>query len=79
MKIEEEWTECKDLDKADPSIRALLVKQECAWGAVRVDSDPVSNVVTGPGQGQDFYIVYIDPDQSCRFYQTPSVRYFHRL
>lgn len=77
MRLDKKWKVCEDLEKADTSIRALLVKQDCDWGAVRVDSDPVSNVVTG--QGNDFYIVYIEDGQSCRFYRQPSVRLFHRL
>jgi hypothetical protein len=77
VRLDKEWTVCENLEKADSSIRALLVRQDCEWGAVRVDSVPVSNVVTG--QGNDFYIVYIDTGQSCRFYQQPSVRFFHRL
>lgn len=77
VKLDQEWTVCKDLDKANPSVRAILVRQDCEWGAVRVNSDPISNVVTG--QGNEAYIVYIEPGQSCRFYQKPSVRFFHRL
>ncbi|GAB1312011.1 hypothetical protein MFIFM68171_02221 [Madurella fahalii] len=77
VRLDKEWAVCKSLEKADPSIRALLVKQDCEWGAVRVDSIPVSNVVTG--QGNDFYIVYIDTGQSCRFFHQPSVRSFRRL
>jgi hypothetical protein len=73
-----EWTvynaHGKDLETADPSIRALLVTQNCSWGAVRVDSDPVSNVMTG--KGNNFYII-VEPGQTCRYYQHPSVRHFH--
>ncbi|KAK1754069.1 hypothetical protein QBC47DRAFT_429588 [Echria macrotheca] len=76
VRLDKEWTVCQSLEKADPSARALLVRQDCAWGAVRVDSIPVSNVVTG--QGNDFYIVYIDTGQSCLFLRQPSVRFFHR-
>ena len=76
VRLDKEWAVCKSLEKADSSIRALLVKQDCAWGAVRVDSIPVSNVVTG--RGNDFYIVYIDTGQSCLFLRQPSVRFFRR-
>ncbi|KAL5687466.1 hypothetical protein EMGR_001735 [Emarellia grisea] len=73
-----DWIICneggKDLGTADLSIRALLVTQKGQWGAVRVDSDPITNVVTG--NGNELYIVFIEPGQVCRFYQHPAVRYF---
>ncbi|RAL14196.1 uncharacterized protein BO97DRAFT_441685 [Aspergillus homomorphus CBS 101889] len=76
--LEQNWVICneggKDLGTADRSIRALLVTQKGKWGAVRVDSDPVTNVVTG--KGDECYIVFIEPGQVCRFYQQPAVRYF---
>ncbi|KAL5335633.1 hypothetical protein BJX70DRAFT_374661 [Aspergillus crustosus] len=78
--LDKEWVVCneggKDLGTADPSIRALLVTQKGQWGAVRVDSDPISNVVTG--NGNEIYLVFIEPGQVCRFYQHPAVRYFRQ-
>ena len=78
--LDKDWTVCnadgKDVGIADPLIRALLVTQNCSWGAVRVNSDPITNVVTGNGNG--FYIVTIEPGQSCLFLQHPSVRYFRQ-
>jgi hypothetical protein len=76
--LDKDWIICneggKDLGTADLSIRALLVTQKGQWGAVRVDSDPITNVVTG--SGNELYIVFIEPGQVCRFYQHPAVRYF---
>ncbi len=57
---------------------AVLVKKHGAVGAVRVSSDPITNVVTGPAQGTRFVIVVIKPGQDCMFLKTPSVRYFRR-
>ncbi|KKA19201.1 hypothetical protein T310_6837 [Rasamsonia emersonii CBS 393.64] len=78
--LDKDWTVCnadgKDPGIADPSVRALLVTQNCSWGAVRVDSNPVTNVVTG--NGKRLYIVTIEPGQICLFYQHPSVRYFRQ-
>ncbi|GFF27201.1 hypothetical protein IFM61606_09908 [Aspergillus udagawae] len=63
--LDKDWIICneggKDLGTADLSIRALLVTQKGQWGAVRVDSDPITNVVTG--NGNELYIVFIEPGQ----------------
>lgn len=48
------------------------------WGAVRVNSVPVMNVVTGPKQGTGFVIVVIPSGETYRLYGQPSVRYFRR-
>ena len=49
------WTICnadgQEVTVAEPSVRAIIVTQNCSWGAVRVDSDLVTNVVTGNGSG----------------------------
>ncbi len=62
----------------DSSVCAILVKKHGAAGAVRVFSDPVTNVVTGPAQGTGFVIVVVKRGQECMFLKTPSVRYFRR-
>lgn len=62
----------------DSSVYAMLVKKHGAAGAVRVFSDPVTNVVTGLIQGTGFVIIVIKPGQDCMFLKTPSVRYFRR-
>lgn len=65
-----------NLECVDPSIPALLIKKDGAWGAVRVDTSPVLNEVTGPGQGSGVSVIIIKPGETYRFYQQPSVRYF---
>lgn len=65
-----------DFEKVDPSVCAILVKKHGTVGAVRVFSDPVTNVETGRENG--FVIVVIKPGQDCMFLQNPSVRYFRR-
>jgi hypothetical protein len=65
----------KGLEMVPKSVCAILVKKNSAAGAVRVDTDGSPNVVTGPNKrGVD--IVVIKPGQTCRFYLTPTVRYF---
>ncbi len=60
------------------SVCAILLRKDSAWGAVRVYSNPIKNIVSGPNQGTGFVIIVIGPGQTCRLFGTPSVRYFHR-
>ncbi|KAI9891859.1 MAG: hypothetical protein M1814_002244 [Vezdaea aestivalis] len=68
----------KDFGTVETSVCAILVKKDGPWGAVRVFSEPVTNLVTGPTQGDGFAIVVIKPGQTCRLFGTPSMRYFRR-
>jgi len=64
-------------ERVDPSIPGLLLKKDgSAWGAVRVDTSPVLNEVSGPGQGTGVVMVVRKPDVTCTLYMNPSVRYF---
>ena len=49
-----------------------------AAGAVRVFSNPVTNVVTGPTEEAGFVIVAIKSSEDCRLFGNPSMRYFRR-
>ncbi|KAM5479375.1 hypothetical protein MaudMau93_007892 [Microsporum audouinii] len=73
--LDTDWTVGVNLECVDPTIPALLINKASAWGAVRVDTSPVLNEVTGPGQSGIFAII-IKPGETCRFYQQPSIRYF---
>lgn len=67
-----------NFETVDSSICAVLIKKHGAAGAVRVFSNPVTNVVTGPIQGTGFVIVVIKSGEDCMLLGTPSVRYFRR-
>ena len=56
------------------SVCAVFVKIDGGGGAVRVNSVPVKNVVTGLKQGTGFVIVVIPSGETCRLYGQPSVR-----
>lgn len=60
------------------SVCAILVKKHGAVGAVRIFSNPITNVVTGPTQGTGFVIVVRKSDKNCRLFGNPSLRYFRR-
>jgi hypothetical protein len=60
----------------DSSIPAILLKKDSAWGAVRVDTSPVLNEVSGPTFGAGISMVIIKPGETCRIYQNPSIRLF---
>ena len=68
----------ENFEAVGPSVCAILLRKDSAWGAVRVYSNPIKNIVSGPNQGTGFVIVVIEPGQTCRIFGTPSVRYFHR-
>lgn len=74
--LDKDWTVGVNLESIDPSIPALLLKKDGAWGAVRVDTSPVLNEVSGPGMDPGIALILIKPGETCRFYQIPSVRYF---
>ena len=67
-----------DFKMVDLSVRAILIKKHSAGGAVRVFSNPIRNVVTGPDKGTGFIIVIIGPSETCRLFSSPSIRYFRR-
>ena len=68
-----------DLEMVDSSVCAVLVRIHGGGGAVRVNSVPVKNVVTGPNRGTGYVIVVIPSGETCRLYGKPSLRYFRRL
>ncbi|RAL09228.1 uncharacterized protein BO97DRAFT_407925 [Aspergillus homomorphus CBS 101889] len=74
--LDKEWVVGANLESIGPSIPALLLKRDAAWGAVRVDTSPVLNEVSGPGMGPGISLILVKPGETCRFYQSPSVRYF---
>ncbi|OCK88825.1 uncharacterized protein K441DRAFT_586700, partial [Cenococcum geophilum 1.58] len=55
---------------------AILVKIYSKGGAVRVFSDIIRNIVTGPKEPTSFIILIIRPSKSCRLFSSPTVRYF---
>lgn len=74
--LDKDWTVGVNLESIDPSIPALLLRKDGAWGAVRVDTSPVLNEVSGPGMVPGISLILVKPGETCRFYQSPSVRYF---
>ncbi len=74
--LDKDWTVGVNLESIGPSIPALLLKRDGAWGAVRVDTSPVLNEVSGPGMTPGISLILVKPGETCRFYQSPSVRYF---
>ena len=62
----------------DSSVCAVLVRIHGGGGAVRVNSIPVKNIVTGLNGGTGFVIVVIPFGETCRLYGNPSLRYFRR-
>ncbi|PWY91804.1 hypothetical protein BO94DRAFT_380248 [Aspergillus sclerotioniger CBS 115572] len=59
--LDEKWTVGIDLKCVNPSVPALLIKKDSTWGAVRVDTSPVLNKVSGPGQSSGIFIIIIKP------------------
>ena len=76
--LDKETTVGTDFGTVDSSVCAILVKKHGAVGAVRVFSNPVTNVVTGPTQGTGFVIVVRKSGEDCRLFGNPSLRYFRR-
>ena len=66
-----------DLEQVDSSICAVLVRRNGGAGAVRLYGSQVENIRTGPDQGSGLFVVVIGPG-TCRFFGSPSVRYFRR-
>ena len=78
VSLDKKWKEGKNFEIAGPLVCAVLVKKDSAAGAVRVYSDPVTNVVTGPKQKGVVHIV-LKNNESCRLFGSPSVRWFRRV
>jgi hypothetical protein len=72
------WKEGKNFETAAPSAFAILIQKDSAPGAVRVYSDPVTNVVTGLRGEFGIVLVVLKPGESCRLFGRPSVRWFCR-
>ena len=66
-----------NFEKVDISVRAILVRKDCAEGAVRVFGNDIWNVVTGPKEN-GFVILRLSEGEYCRLLGTPTVRYFRR-
>jgi hypothetical protein len=72
-----------DLELADSSVCAVLVKKDGGAGAVRVTGGTLKdgifkNIRTGPNYGTGFVIVLVESEQDCMLFGNPSVRYFRR-
>ncbi|QKX63742.1 uncharacterized protein TRUGW13939_10913 [Talaromyces rugulosus] len=70
--LDKNWSIGGNLEEVDASIPALLIKKNGEWGAVRVDTSPVLNEVTGPTIASGFSLLVIKPGETCRFYREPS-------
>lgn len=79
VSLDKKWKEGQNFQSAGPSVCAILVKKDSAAGAVRVYSDPVTNVVTGPKQKSGVVLIVLKNDESCRLFGSPSVRWFSRV
>lgn len=72
--------EVHDLDSVDYNTAcALLIQIDGGVGAVYIHGNELDIVMTGPDRGAGWWLIVLEPGQSCRFYGHPSVRYFHRL
>lgn len=62
----------------DSSVCAILVKRNGRGGAVRKFGKEIDNLVTGPKEDPGYFIVVIQPGESCRLFGQPDVRFFYR-
>jgi hypothetical protein len=76
--LDESWKTGENFQSPDTSVCAVLIKKDSAAGAVRVYSDPVTNVVTGPSQEAKVVLIVLRNDETCRLFGRPSVRWFSR-
>lgn len=76
--IDTQETVGRDFGTVDQSVCAILIKRDGTPGAVRIFGDVVTNVVTGPTQGDGYVVVLRKTGQSCRLFGSPSMRFFRR-
>lgn len=78
ISLDAKWKEGTNFQSAEPSVCAVLIKKNSATGAVRVFSDPVTNVVTGPNQEPGVVLIVLKDGEECMLLGRPSVRWFSR-
>jgi hypothetical protein len=72
-----ENVQVNDLDSVDcETACAVLVQKDGGAGAVHVHGNKLDIIMTGPDQGEGWWLIVLEPGQSCRFYGQPSVQYF---
>jgi len=76
--LDPKWKDGSNFQTPVSSACAILIQKKSAPGAVRVYSDPVTNVETGPNQDPEVVLVIVNSDEGCRLFGTPSVRWFCR-
>jgi len=76
ISLDSTWQEGKNFQAAKPSSCAVLIQKKSANGAVRVYSDPVTNVVTGPHQDEGVVLIVLQANEGCRLLGSPSVKWF---
>ena len=66
-----------ELEKLDPTVRAVLVRKNGLAGCVCVFGKTIKNTIAGLGKVIDHILVLVDADngEHCRILGTPSVRY----
>ena len=77
--LDAKWSEGPNFHSPEPSACAVLIQKKSAPGAVRVYSDPVTNIVTGPNKQTRVVLIILKDDESCRLFGRPSVRWFSRV
>jgi len=78
VSLDSTWEEGQNFQEAQPSACAVLIQKQSGHGAVRVYSDPVTNVVTGPKQNPGVSLVILREGEGCRLLGNPSVRWVIR-
>ena len=72
-----------DLELADSSVCAVLVKKDGGAGAIRITGgifkDGIfKNIRTGPNYRTGFVIILVESEQNYILFDNSSVRYFRR-
>ena len=57
----------------DLLVYAILIEKYSAYRAIRVFSNLIRNIVTGPNKGASFIIVIIGPSKTYRLFSSPSI------
>ena len=78
ISLDTAWQVGKNFQSAEPSSCAVLVQKRSASGAVRVYSDPVTNIVTSPSQNEEVILIILEAGEGCRILGCPSLKWFTR-
>lgn len=80
VRLEENEAMITDLESVTSHVTpAILLRERGRGGAVYIHAQSaklVENVQTGPQQPENWWIIFLEEGQNCRFYRQPSVWYF---